>query len=81
MRYCQCHLERKLTNATASQVSYIPQKFAQVGEVLKLKEADGTWTNGWVVRSAGEPVDEKLLPDVHAAVKKHRQHTGDALPK
>jgi len=61
------------------QVTYLPEKYAVVGKPLKLKGDNGIWTNGWVVKSAGELVDEP--PDWRKAIRKHREETGDDLPK
>lgn len=48
----QCALERKNPDGTmiVHQVTYLPEKFAIVGKPLRLKEDDGTWTDGWVVK-------------------------------
>ncbi len=77
-KYRQCVLQRQLTSETAT-TSFIPEKFANVGEVLKLKDSNGNWTDGWVVKSAGQLVDEP--PDFRKAIKSHRKRTGDSLPK
>jgi hypothetical protein len=51
MFYRQCCLERKGTRTT----SWIPEEFAKVGKVLKLKEEDG-----WVVKSVGDRLDGEM---------------------
>lgn len=74
-RFTQCLLE--LGNRTEC-VSWIPTRFAQRGQVLRLRFPAG-WSDGWVVRetfhSAFKPVD------AHAAIRRHRRSTGDALPR
>ena len=51
MYYRQCELKRGETRMT----SWIPEEFAKVGKVLKLKDVDG-----WVVFSVGERLDGEL---------------------
>ncbi len=61
------------------RTSWIPEKFAEVGKVLKLKE-DGVWIDGFVVEFAGEDaIDEP--PDPRKVIRGHRGRTGDSLPK
>lgn len=80
--YAQCKLEKTISaTSKAEQTSFIPYKFAIVNNVLKLKDDNGDWDDGWVVTSVGKPVDEAYLPDAHKAVREHRKNTGDALPK
>lgn len=80
--YKQCHLEKKTKESISSQVAWIPEKFAKAGNVIKIKNDDNTWVDGWVVKSFGETrIEEDDLPDSHAAVKSHRKRTGDAMPK
>jgi hypothetical protein len=77
--YCQCCMERKTNGGIAVTVSYIPEKFAKIGSAVKLKDDYGRWTDGWIVKSAGEP--SELPDDPQQAIKKHRRNTGDSLPK
>ncbi len=74
--YRQCVLKRN--DNTEAQTSYLPEKYAIVGDVLKLKDGD-VWSNGWVVEFAGELTSEP--PDYRKQVKSHRHGTGDDLPK
>lgn len=80
-RYCQCHfvktvgVERIMLSSTA----YIPEKFAQLGQKLKLKTDKGEWDDGWTVTIVGEPTE--IVPDVQKAIRTHRKRTGDSLPK
>ena len=75
--FCQCFLERKAGNTSFETVSNIPENYAVVGNVLKLKNEDGTWTDGWIVRS----VNASFSVDWRKAIKKHKENTGDSLPK
>lgn len=47
--YKQCTLCRGRSSTT----SWLPEKFAVYHKYLKLKNADGTWENGWRVMSIG----------------------------
>lgn len=57
--YFQCSLKRK----TGTLVSFIPENFAVLGKIVKLKD-DGKWTNGWKVEAissisiTGEDLDK-----------------------
>jgi hypothetical protein len=76
--YQQCRLRRLNTE----QVSFLPQQFAVVGRVLRLKQDDGTWQDGWVVANVhGQSVPPELLSDPHNAIKAHRKATGDSVSR
>ena len=72
MNYCQCELMKENTR----QVSWIPEKFAKLGKILKLKE-NGEWIDGWKVISVGTARDEDKLPDYRQLIKSHLKATGD----
>jgi hypothetical protein len=59
--------------------SYIPDKYAVVGEYVKIRGADGVWTNGWLVLSSGVMAEDP--PDWRKSIRGHRETTGDSLPK
>jgi len=77
-KYRQCSMERRLEDSVENTVSYIPEKYAQVGRVLKLKGESGVWSDGWVVNIVGAILEP---PDIHKAIRQHRDRTGDSLPK
>lgn len=80
--YRQCTLERRQLESVVRMVSFIPEKFANLGKILRLRDNDGAWIDGWLVAAVGsERVAEAMLPDAHRGIKQHRQATGDALPK
>lgn len=82
INYRQCKVTRKHDGSETSTVSWIPEKFAILNKVLKLKDKDEKWTDGWIVESVGSSIlEESQLPDAHKSVKAHRKATGDALPK
>lgn len=81
--YRQCLLRKHVDHTTTqSQVTWLPDQYAVQGRVLKLRYADGTWVDGWVVKVAGtEAVPESRLPDSHAATRAHLRRTGDSQPR
>lgn len=82
IKYCQCKLVRKIANGDSIITSYIPQKYAKIGKTIKLRDdMVNVWTEGWVVESVGEPVDEDMVPDYRKGIREHRKRTGDSLRK
>ncbi len=80
--YRQCRLIKIIPEGTKHQVSWLPEKYAILDKILKLRDPDGYWDNGWRVEVAGEHlVSEDALPDSHHDIKQHRIATGDSLPK
>jgi hypothetical protein len=81
--YRQCRLHKTNNDgASLEQTSYIPEPYCTVGKVLKLKDADGKWDDGWVVTLAHP--ERRLaedLPDPHNDIKHHRLATGDSERK
>jgi hypothetical protein len=55
--YTQCALARK----SASQVAWIPTKFANKGNYIKLKQDDGSWEDGWLVQETYTVQNAKYL--------------------
>lgn len=77
--YRQCKLERNCGDGrTSHQMSWIPEQYAEKGKVLKLRDSDKKWENGWVVTSVGGRLAEENLPDFHSTSKAHLRATGDA---
>lgn len=76
-----CHLVRLVQRTQFRQRSWIPEKYAVVGKVLRLRDEEG-WQDGWVVESVGAfRVADDDLPDPHHDIKRHRRATGDSLPR
>lgn len=48
--YRQCVLQR----GNSTQVSHIPEEYAIVGHILKLRDDNDVWEDGWLVKSAGD---------------------------
>lgn len=61
--YRQCRLKKdNKDGSTSHQTSYIPEPFCVEGKVLKLKDNEGVWDNGWIVEWASENRTEEV-PD------------------
>jgi hypothetical protein len=68
--YKQCRMERQLGAAKQTRVAWIPEKYAVENETVKIKEPDGSWSDGWKILSAsGESISEKY------AVHQSHAHT------
>lgn len=78
-KYKQCKLEKKVGVSTHTQVSFIPKEFAVLGRVIKLKQDDDTWDDGWKVVSVGSEESDAI--DYRKRIRSHRNATGDSLPK
>lgn len=57
------HTQCELQQGSTKQTSWIPTGKAVVGKVIRLKEEDGTWTEGWEVLSAGAVMDSDLCAE------------------
>ncbi|PQO36343.1 hypothetical protein DTL21_10625 [Bremerella cremea] len=81
--YKQCRLVKRTSQTTAVELtSWIPEKYAQLHNYVQLKQADGSFVDGWEVTCVStEKLSEAHLPDSHAMIKGHKKATGDALPK
>ena len=56
--YRQCGLRRELGNdRSAHMVTYLPIQFAKPRQVVRLKDANDQWEDGWEVLTIGESVD------------------------
>ena len=78
--YKQCRLVRDIGTKTQMTVSYLPVKFAKTDNIVKLKNEQEEWSDGWRILSVfGKATDEP--PDVKKIIRNHRINTGDALPK
>ncbi|WP_442511779.1 hypothetical protein SH528x_003507 [Novipirellula sp. SH528] len=82
VKYVQCAMRRDIAGGSVRTTSYIPQEFAKVGRVLRLKDDNVGWVDGWVVDFVGDEIVEgDQLPDSHKAIKNHRKSKGDSTPR
>ena len=78
VHYRHCRLVKPVATGEQVLVSWIPEGFAQVGRVLKVKDA-GAWDDGWVVREVwSSRLPAAQVPDFHELSKAHLRATGDA---
>lgn len=71
--YRQCSLERKIENGVEKTTSWIPDVYAKVGDVIQLKQEDGTWINGWKVQTASEPLAAPIVEAMSRNYLKQRK--------
>jgi hypothetical protein len=66
--YRQCQLTRR----NQRQTTWLPERFAIPGSVLKLKD-NGEWSDGWEVTwASASKIAERLLPDTHKLLKERK---------
>lgn len=78
--YRQCTLEKFVNGSTLKQVAYIPDCYAILNKVIKIKNEE-IWDDGWVVTGVYAKIHEDHLPDNYKAIKLHRKNTGDSVLK
>jgi len=76
--YRQCRLVKKIREGESLQVSYIPAEFAKEGRVVKLREDDGGWDDGWVIRIVGGSMTEDELTSLDQAHRRFERETSKA---
>lgn len=76
--YRQCRLVKRIRNGEMIQVSYIPAEFAREGHVVKLREADGSWDDGWVIRLVGNSLTDEQLTALDIAHRRFERETSKA---
>lgn len=69
--YKQC----KLTRGDTVTHSWLPEKFAKKGKVVKIRDRDADWSDGWTVERVGTmrlPGSiVSVLENVHSRTRKH----------
>lgn len=60
LNFCQCKITRNVEKGRQERVAYLPEEFAVVNEVVRLK-IDEVWVDGWTVISVGAPIKGYLL--------------------
>lgn len=60
--------------------AWIPEQFAKEGGVIKIKDDNGNWDDGWVIVFARDDAGPEPTP-WWQLVRGHRDATGDSLPK
>jgi hypothetical protein len=72
--YRQCRLVKKIRGGEAIQMSYIPAEFAREGRIVKLREDDGGWDDGWVIRVVGESLTADQLTALELGRRRLERH-------
>jgi hypothetical protein len=82
VRYQQVTLRLVLgENNHVTDTAFIPQRFASVGNILKVKYGN-CWSDGWEVAEVHSTVfEEDEMPWPPAQVRAHKKATGDSDPK
>jgi len=75
--YRQCRLRKE---SYLDQVSWIPEQFAVVNKIVKLRNEGEAWDDGWKVTGVGNTRLSEL-PHAEGLIRSHRKATGDSLPK
>ena len=65
--YRQCRLVKKIRGGETIQTSYLPAEFAKEGRIVKIREDDGGWDDGWVIRVVGGSLTEEQLAALELA--------------
>ncbi len=74
--YRQCKLQKKIEGGVKEQTSYIPEPYCHVGKVLKLRDSDGEWEDGWkVIFASKNSVAEEQVNQQSWAHMNYRQTT------
>ncbi len=72
--YRQCRLVKKIRDGEQIQTSYIPAEFAREGRIVKVREADGGWDDGWVIRVVGGSLTKDQLIALERAHRQFERH-------
>ncbi len=72
--YRQCHLVRPRGRAVLHYTTRLPESHAVPGGVVRLRQPDGTWGEGWRVESVGpRPLAEEHMRKAERAHLKQRR--------
>lgn len=71
-------LVKKTREGETIQTSYIPAEFAKVGRVVKIRQDDGAWDDGWVIRLVGGSMTEEQLTAIELAHRRFERATSKA---
>jgi len=80
--YCQCRLAKKTPQGELVQFSWIPQKYAQTGKIVKTQKKDKSglvsldeWDDGWQVTHVWETETEDKVKARERLYKYWREMT------
>jgi hypothetical protein len=73
MIYAQCLLTKAIEKGCLKTIAWIPSEFAAKGRILKLKQEDGSWNNGWMVEEVYSMHDESFVLEHERDFTKQRK--------
>jgi hypothetical protein len=72
--YRQMTLEKPIGSGLSRRTIWGPTRFAEVGRVVKVEENDGSWSEGWTVKSVhSDPLPEKYVRHMSHAHTRQRK--------
>ena len=72
--YRQCHLVQPRGRAVLHYTTWLPEAHAEPGGVVRLRQADGSWGEGWRVEFVGPwALPEDLMRKAERAHLKQRR--------
>ena len=69
----ETHTQCSLTKGALEMVSWIPTEVARVGNLVRLKDTDGVWTEGWRVRKTYATMETAECRDRSQDYKRTRE--------
>ena len=74
--YRQCTLKKKLSKGVKTTTTFLPTEFSIVEKVIKLKDNNGEWDDGWVVESVSkEEYDSDYITILSGQHRLHRYYS------
>lgn len=71
--YHQCKLQR----GNSTLVSWLPERYARFNKIVKLKQEDGSWENGWRVMKVFKVKWEGAFLEQYSNSYKHQRKVSD----
>jgi hypothetical protein len=71
--YTQCHLTKPNETGLIHYHAYLPSDISVEGRVVKFKEDDGTWQEGWTVLKTYTEQEWKVVQERSQDYKKTRR--------
>lgn len=76
--YRQCRLVKRLRDGQSVQMSYLPEEFAREGRIVKLRNEQGDWDDGWVISLVGREMKSEDLHEIDVAHRRFQKETSKA---
>ena len=72
IHFRQCKLVKPSEGGTMHSITWLPEKFCALGKYVKLKNDDGSWTDGWKVEEVYP--SRRTLDEANIASDVYRHH-------